>query len=170
MSFCHALAVRLVYFITQSNLNWNMKVCEGFSMRVRGIKGREDTRRRQPKKKKKKCSWQRCRGEDRVNTLRNTNEWSGFFCFYSCGQKENHKTQRALKTVSYFPPTRSNAISHLTLSPTLHLMIPNVANSTSIMHAEPRLSLQWLNLTTSRSFWCDSGKVRGPGGVNYTSL
>lgn len=31
-------------------------------------------------------------------------------------------------------------------------MIPNVANSTSIMHAKPWLCLQWLNLTTSRSF------------------
>lgn len=169
MSFCHALAVRLVYFITQSNLNWNMKVCEGFSMRVRGIKGREDTRRRQPKKKKSVADRD---AEERTELTRCVTRMNsrGFFCFYSCGQKENHKTQRALKTVSYFPPTRSNAISHLTLSPTLHLMIPNVANSTSIMHAEPRLSLQWLNLTTSRSFWCDSGKVRGPGGVNYTSL
>lgn len=110
-------------------------------MRVRGIKGREDTRRRQPKKKKSVADRD---AEERTELTRCVTRMNsrGFFCFYSCGQKENHKTQRALKTVSYFPPTRSNAISHLTLSPTLHLMIPNVANSTSIMHAEPRLSLQ----------------------------
>lgn len=40
-------------------------------------------------------------------------------------------------------------------------MIPNVANSTSIMHAKPWLSLQWLNLTTSRSFDVIAGRCGG---------
>lgn len=40
-------------------------------------------------------------------------------------------------------------------------MIPNVANSTSIMHAKPWLSLQWLNLTTSRSSEVIAGRYGG---------
>lgn len=40
-------------------------------------------------------------------------------------------------------------------------MIANVTNSTSIMHAKPRLSLQCLNLTTSRSFDVIAGRCGG---------
>lgn len=40
-------------------------------------------------------------------------------------------------------------------------MIPNVANSTSIMHAKRRPSLQWLNLTTSRSVDAIAGRCGG---------
>lgn len=47
------------------------------------------------------------------------------------------------------------------LSPILHLMIPNVTNSTSIMHAKHWLSLQCLNLTTSRSFDMIAGRCGG---------
>lgn len=75
-------------------------------------------------------------------------------------QKKTIKHQE-LSNCFLFPSTRSNSILHLTLSPILHLMIPNVANSTSIMHAKPRLSLQWLNLTTSRSFDVIAGRCGG---------
>lgn len=40
-------------------------------------------------------------------------------------------------------------------------MIANVTNSTSIMHAKPRPSLQCLNLTTSRSFDVIAGRCGG---------
>ncbi len=75
-------------------------------------------------------------------------------------QQETIKHQE-LSNSLLFPSIRSNAILHLTLSPILHLMIPNVTNSTSIMHAKPWLSLQWLNLTTSRSFDVIAGRCGG---------
>lgn len=79
-------------------------------------------------------------------------------------QKKTSKRPYNIQELSnsfLFPSTRSNAILHFTLSTILHLMIPNVINSTSIMHAKPRLSLHCLNSTTSRSFDVIAGRCGG---------
>lgn len=123
------------------------------------LKGWEDKTHNQPKSKADRDT-----EEDWV-----TDKFIAGLCFYSFGQISRREKKDQQETIKHqelshsflFPSTHSNAISHLTPSPILHLMIPNVANSTSIMHAKPWLSLQWLNLTTSRSADVIAGRCGG---------
>lgn len=80
---------------------------------------------------------------------------------YPAPRKEKQETIKQQELSHSLPISFNTFKCNLTLSPPLHLMIPNVANSTSIMHAKRRPSLQWLNLTTSRSVDAIAGRCGG---------